>query len=236
MTKSWQKNFFLVLKKNRSGCSTICPREKVPYLEVITSYESLDIKPENGEFFLPHQFYSTLKDNILTDEEYENIKKFYQTLKLENLGELNMIYNFQDTFILCEIFEQHSSHLLNLFKLNPRKCNSASFFSGCVHRDKSKCCIALPTDAEYVRVFEKTLIAGFSFVNIRLAFDTEILLNNDKKNNKVLFDLHIDGKKQTKRISSKTLKMDENNQYGQVMTKNLSLMFVLRNKSIPQVS
>ena len=34
----------------------------------------------------------------------------------------------------------------------------ASSFSVCVHRDKNKCCIALPTDAEHVRVFEKTLI------------------------------------------------------------------------------
>ena len=33
---------------------------------------------------------------------------------------------------------------------------SASSFSGCVQRFKSKCCIALPTDAEIVRVFEKT--------------------------------------------------------------------------------
>ena len=56
-------------------------------------------------------------------------------------------------------------------------------------------------------------------MNTRLDFDTEILLNDDKKNNEVLFDLHIDDKTQTKRISSKILKMDENNQYGQVMTK-----------------
>ena len=70
-------------------------------------------------------------------------------------------------------------------------------------------------------MFEKTLIGGFSCVNTRLDFDTEILLNDDKKNNEVLFDLHIDDKTQTKRISSKILKMDENNQYGQVMTKPL---------------
>ena len=77
----------------------------IPY-EMIIRYDSLDIKPENGEFFLPHQFYSILKDNILTDEEYENVRKFYQTMKLENLRELNKIHNFQDTIILCEIFEQ----------------------------------------------------------------------------------------------------------------------------------
>ena len=101
-----------------------------------------------------------------------NVNKFYQTMKLKNLDELNKIYNFQDIIILCEIFEQRSDDLQNLFKYNPRKCNSTSSFSGCVHRDKSKCLIAPPTDAEHVRVFEKTLIRGCSCVNTRLAFDT----------------------------------------------------------------
>ena len=63
------------------------------------------------EIFLPHHFYSSLRDTVMSDEEYENVKKFYKALKLKNLGELNKIYNFQDTIILCEIFEQSSSHL-----------------------------------------------------------------------------------------------------------------------------
>ena len=41
------------------------------------------------------------------------------------------------------------------------------------------------------------------------------------KNEKVLFDLDINGKKQKKRISSKILKMEENNQYRMAMTKSL---------------
>ena len=95
---------------------------------------------------------------------------------------------------MCEIFEPHSSHLQDLFNFNPRMCNSTL---DCVHRGKSKCCTALPTDTEHVRVFEKTLINGFSWVITRLAFDTKILLENKKKNEKGIFDLYIDGKKQT---------------------------------------
>lgn len=78
-------------------------------------------------------------------------------MNLKNLGELNKLYNFQDTIILCEILEQHSSQLQNLFKFNPRECNPASPFSGCIHRDKSKCLIALPTEVEHIRVFEKNI-------------------------------------------------------------------------------
>ena len=118
-------------------------------------------------------------------------------MNFENLGKVNKIYNFQDTIIPCKIFEPCSDHLQKLFKYNPRKCNSASFFSGCTQRYQSECNIALPTDAEHVRLLEKTLTSGFSCLNTRLAFDTQILIS-DKKNEKVLFDLKIDGKKQTK--------------------------------------
>ena len=120
--------------------------------ELITDFDSLNIVPDKG-FYLPHQFYSSTKDSTISEEEYENVQKFYTTLKLKNLGELNHIYNFQDTIILCEIFEQRSPRLQEIFKYNPRKCNSASSFSRCVHRSKSKCCIAFPTNAEHIRVF-----------------------------------------------------------------------------------
>ena len=68
---------------------------------MITRYDSLNISPENGKFFLSHQFYLSL------------------TMKLKVLGDLNKIYNFQDTIILCEIFEHCSMHLQKLFECNP---------------------------------------------------------------------------------------------------------------------
>ena len=47
-------------------------------------------------------------------------------------------------------------------------------------------------------------------MNTKLAFDTQVLIDENKKE-KVIFDLTIDGKKQTKIISSEILKMSENN-------------------------
>lgn len=58
-------------------------------------------------------------------------------MSFKNLGELHKIYNFQDTIILCEMFEKRSDQLQKLFKYNPRKCNSASSFSGGVQRYQS---------------------------------------------------------------------------------------------------
>ena len=77
------------------------------------------------------------------------------------------------------------------------------------------------------KYLKKILIGGFSCVNTRLTFDTEILID-DNKTEKILFDLYIDGKKQTKRISSNILKMDENNQYEMAVTKPLSYSGILK--------
>lgn len=82
---------------------------------MITSCDSLDISPEKGDFFQMHEFYSHLKDDAMTEDEYNNVKKFYQTMKLKNLGEFNKIYNFQDTIILFETFKQRSEQNQKLF-------------------------------------------------------------------------------------------------------------------------
>ena len=137
----------------------------IPY-QMITDFDSLNIKPEK-DFFEHENFYICLKEDNIFTEEYENVKNFFNILKLETLGDLNRIYNFQDTAILCEIFESRSTLLQKLFKYNPKKCNSASSFSGCVHRLKSKCRIVSPTNAETVRVFEKTVLGGYSCINTR---------------------------------------------------------------------
>ena len=43
---------------------------------------------------------------------------FFNIFKLQTLGDLNRIYKFQDTAILCEIFESRSTLLQKLFKYN----------------------------------------------------------------------------------------------------------------------
>ena len=128
-------------------------------------------------------------------------------MKLENLGELNIIYNFQYTIVLCEIFESRATYLQKMFKFNPRKCNSVSSFNGCVHRDKSKYLIALPTDVEQVKLFEKTLIGGFSCVNTRLAFDSQILIPKyGRDNSKLIYEIKTNKGKEKKKSDNKNIK------------------------------
>ena len=64
------------------------------------------------------------------------------------------------------------------YGFNLRKCNSAGTLSGCIEREILRVIIALPTSNVVVDISEQTITGGFSSVNTRLAFDTEILLQN----------------------------------------------------------
>ena len=86
----------------------------------------------------------------------------------------------------------------------------------------------MPVDAEMIRVFEKTLIGGYSCVNTRLAFDTDICLK-DGEREKVLFKTENG---QLKRFSSKIIKMDENNQYGMAITRPLPYGCIKRKNKV----
>ena len=99
------------------------------------------------------------------------------------------------------------------------KCNSASKLNGCIQREQSKIILALPTNNSIMEV-EKTLASGFSCVNTRLSFDTEILMPNSaevdyrKMNIDESFKAYRRDDFLDRSIITNILKMGENNQYG----------------------
>ena len=142
---------------------------------MVTGMNSFFLQPEN-EFWQKTEFYSELKQKAVDDEEYENSKYLYLTLKMRNLGDLNDLYNAQDGILLSEIVENRFQLMQDKYGFNPRKCNSTSALSGYIEREVSKIIIALPTNAEHVEIFEKTVTGGFSSVNTRLASHSQLLL------------------------------------------------------------
>ena len=100
----------------------------IPY-QMISDFDSLNVTPEK-ECFEYEKFYSTLKEKNISQEEYENVKNYFTILRLKTLGYLNRIYNFQDTAILCEIFESRSVLLQKLFKFNPKNAIVLVLFLG----------------------------------------------------------------------------------------------------------
>ena len=181
-------------------------------------------------FFSKTDFHSSLKNEIIDDESHESLKKFWKLMRLNKLSDLND--NFQDTIVLCEVFENRAIEMEQKFRYNPRKCTSAGSHSGCIHRFLLKEIIAPPTRAEIVDLFEQTLIGGFSCVHTTLGFDLKLLLpqNSDgkpKENFKIIYKI----RNEQKPIVTKILKMGENDQYGNAMTKPLPTDSIKRKKN-----
>ena len=192
----------------------------IPY-ELVTNLDSFFQSPEK-DFWLKTDFYSELKQKHISGEEYEHSKFSYQTLKMRKLGDLNDLYNAQDVILLCELIENRFQFMQDKYGFNPRKCNSASSLSGCIEREMSRVIISFPTNVEHLEIFEKTITGGFSCVNTRLAFDTLILLPKKSDGSKDLnFKCIYNINDEKKRVISKILKLDENNQYGHAITKPL---------------
>ena len=119
-------------------CNSLWEKSKPPRLRISS----------RKWFFSNTEFYSSLKNEIINDESYENVKQFRKLLRLKKPLELNDIYNFQNTIIFCKIFEDKAREMMCKFPYNPRKCTSASSLSGCIHRFLLKSIITLPTQAD----------------------------------------------------------------------------------------
>ena len=153
------------------------------------------------------------------------------------------------------IIENRFQEMKNETGYNSRKINLAGKLSGCIQREQSKCILALLTNNCHVEIFEKTLSGGFSCVNTRFSFDTELLMLNliEKDFNKMntdqsfkafkrddlkfVYKVKLDDQKkhEKKRVVTKILKLDENKQYGYSMRKPLPTGCVKENKNFSWV-
>ena len=171
---------FLPPSKKEKILKITCEGKGVIPYEIVTGMDSFFLQPEN-HFWSKTEFYSELKQKTVGDEEYEDSKFLYQTLRMRNLGDLNDLYNAQDVILLSQLIENRFQFMQDRYGFNPRKYNSASSLSGCIEREISKVIIALPTNPDHVEIFEKTVTGAFSCINTRLAFDSQILLPKKRR-------------------------------------------------------
>ena len=118
-----------------------------PYEKIISS-DSLDIKP-SGKFSDRTEFFSILKQQYVSNEDYKIYFCLWNTLKMRNLSDMNDLY-----IVLCEIIENSFQLMQDKYGFDPRKCSCT--LSSSIKRDLSKIILSLPTKNEHVELFEKT--------------------------------------------------------------------------------
>jgi hypothetical protein len=64
-------------------------------------------------------FYSFLKKEHITDDDYKNAQEFWNAFNIQNFTEFTMLYNKIDVFLLSDIIENVRHLSLETYKLDP---------------------------------------------------------------------------------------------------------------------
>ena len=137
-------------------------------------FDSLSATPENGDFWNIETFYCRLKDEVISQKEWEGCRKLIKVLKMKNLSDFNDIYNIQDVFILGLILEYRWQKIKYETGFDPRCFTSASTLNGAIERIKPKVILTYHRNIEVVDLIESLLRRGYSSVHTRLCFDIEM--------------------------------------------------------------
>lgn len=78
----------------------------------IKCYSDLFAAQKQGKFFKKTEFYSSLKNEIINESDYGDVKKIYKLMHIQNLPDLSYIYSMQDTILLFKIFENHATEIM----------------------------------------------------------------------------------------------------------------------------
>ena len=123
-------------------------------------------------------FYSSLKEQGISDAEYDRAKHVYKETGCETLLDYMLLYVKQDAIILCDIFENFRNLCMEYYGLDCSHYMSLPGFSWDAMLKKTGVKLELITDVDMYTFIEENLRGGVTTVNHR----------HYKANNKYLDD------------------------------------------------
>ncbi len=112
-------------------------------------------------------FYSSLSEETISDENYSFAKKVWKTFGCRNLLDYTELYCKIDTILLAEIFQKFRNDMHKFSGLDPANYISLPSFSFDSMLKLTNCKIELPQDINMVHFFESGIRGGMSFINTR---------------------------------------------------------------------
>ena len=185
---------------------------KGKYLKVVKEkdvypYEYMDSFKKFNKSELPSKdkFFSSLKDEDISENEYSRAKHIWNTFNIKNLGEYHDLYLKTDVLSLCDVFEKFINACLNYYVLDPCHYFSSPGSSWDAMLKMTKIELELINDIDMHLFIEKGMRGGISYIAKRYS----------KANNKYTKD--YDNSEETNFI----MYFDANNLYGWAMMQYL---------------
>ncbi|XP_033115278.1 uncharacterized protein LOC117115545 [Anneissia japonica] len=170
-------------------------------------YEYMDSFDKFREEGLPSKelFYSSLRDEGISDADYEHSARAYEHFKCKNLGDYHDHYLKTDALLLADVFQNFRSSAYREYGLGPCNYYTLPGFSWDALLRKTGVALELLTDLDMHLMIEKGIRGGLTMVSHRYC----------KFNNK-----YMDDYDETK-PSTYGIDLDENNLYGCSMRQSL---------------
>ncbi|XP_015914701.2 uncharacterized protein [Parasteatoda tepidariorum] len=204
LARNLTRNQFVNMKKFFS-------RPQVPLVlrKGVYPYDYIDHENKFKETTLPppSAFHSKLNDCPISNEDYENAKKVWQTFKMSSLGEYSDLYVKTDALLLADVFENFRDVCMRHYNLDPAWYFTAPGLSWDAMLKKTKISIELLTDYDMILFIENGIRGGISQCSHRYG----------SANNKYMeaYD--------SSKPSNYLLYLDANNLYGWAMSQPLPL-------------
>ncbi|KAK3108933.1 hypothetical protein FSP39_019099 [Pinctada imbricata] len=168
------------------------------YVDCAEKFEESTIPPQNP-------FYSHLRDNHISDDDYKHVHNVWDTMNINNLGEYHDLYLKTDVLLLADCFEQFRDMCQKHYKLDPCHFYTCPGLAWSAALKMTKCKLDLLTDPDMYLFFEKGIRGGISVISKKYA----------KANNKSAPDYNQNSP------TSFIHYVDANNLYGWSMCKAL---------------
>lgn len=125
-------------------------------------YEYMNCWERYNEQALPsqQQFYSSLTDNYITDDEYSHAQTVWLKFNIQNLGEYTDLYLKTDVLLLTDIFENFRKTCKNHYDLDPAFYLTAPSLSFDAMLYKTGVELELIEDLEIIRMIQSGIRGG----------------------------------------------------------------------------
>ena len=196
--------------QSNSACGRMTEEQENLILKKgVYPYEYMDNFEKFHETQLPEMenFYSTLTEVNISDDEYNHAQNVWNKFNIQNLGEYHDLYLKTDVLLLTDIFENFRITAMSYYNLDPCSKNYFTLPGYAWDSLLLKTGISLDqlTDIDKYIFCEKGLRGGISMITHRYA----------KANNKYMKDYEPND------ISSYIMYLDANNLYGLAMVQSL---------------
>lgn len=160
----------------------------------IFPYCFVDSMVKLNETTLPtmHDFYDTLREEHISQTEYDRATKVWQTFKCKNLGEYSDIYLKTDVLLLTDIFESYRSVCLRHYKLDPCQYITVPGLSWDAMLKYTSVELELLTDINMLHFFRKGIRGGVSTCIKRISEANNPFIDNYDPSSPTSYIMYLD--------------------------------------------